>query len=269
MYIYKNIGHEKERIFVIVVSLFIQFKSSFTTRISVYFGAGNVSKKVENNSLLSSGGQYILPNLRSFVPKVFAYFDADLTYYFNNDYALNFGVNTFEVFYSDQFELGGSNKNKLGGSVNGFGTQNTISYALTTSKKIYLTEKFSVSPEIGLGLINYKNSSSSGSSKTIIDRPNFNYTFSQKNSTEHIKNGVYVPFNLKFQYSILKCLSANLKAGYQLNFKDYHTKNKIEYTATDAPNEIGKAQYKYNNFLFMSLGASLQIFDENGQFLLH
>jgi hypothetical protein len=237
-------------------------------QVSMHLGGGDVSQKVENITTLSSGGQYVIPGNRKLSPSIFKYFETDITYFLKNNYAVNLGLNAFELFYSDEFFREGTQGRSMQRFGGGYGTQNSISYSLTLSKIIPLFQKFSMSPEIGLGIINYKNSISFGYGTQTIENQNVKFVFNQKNYSQHIRNGMYLPFNLKIQYPISNNLSINVKGGYQLHFNDYHTKNIVEYTSSEAPDEKGRAEYKYNNFLFLSIGATLQVFDENNKFQL-
>jgi hypothetical protein len=237
-------------------------------QLSAHFGIGEVSKKVENITTLSSGGQYVLPTLQGRSPYDLIYFDADLTYYFKNDYAINFGVNSTEVSYYDEFEPQTNQKILSGNFWVGHGPGNSTSFSITASKKISISKRLFLIPETGLGLMTFKKPVLSSFGTSVLVDQNTRFLKTTNRYTSHINDGIYLAINFKLQYQIFDFLAINAKTGYQLHFNEYHTKNTIEYTSTNLPNEIGRAEYKYTNLLFFSLGTTLQLFDKNGKFQL-
>jgi hypothetical protein len=245
-----------------VLNFIFNLAISGQLQLSTHFGRGRPSYNVDNKVQIFEGARYLAPNL---VSRPFPTFDLELSYFINNEFAINAAINTFEVSHSQRFIL--KNTQGLNGRKSGSqGSWNTTCFSLTISKNIPLTDKLNILPEIGIGQLNHYGTSSGGISGGGFGNRDTMFSFTGERKVTNNKTGYYLPLNIKLQYPILDFLAANFKIGYQLHFNDYFTKIDIEYSSPNFPNKIGLVEYRYKNLLSFSIGATVQIFDENGKF---
>jgi hypothetical protein len=253
-----------KKIYFLLFTLNVIFNLAISAQlqVSTHFGLGRPSYNVDNKVQIFEGARYLAPNL---VSSPFPTFDLELNYFIKNKIAINIAYNTFEVSHSQRFII--ENFQGLnGGSFSSAGSWTASCFSVSLSKNIPLSNNLALIPEIGIGQLNYSGSTSGGGAGGGFGNRDTMFNFTGKRKVTNNSTGYYLPMNIKLQYPIIDFLAANFKVGYQLHFNDYFTKTDIEYSSPNFPNKIGLAEYKYKNLLSFSIGATLQIFDENGKF---
>jgi hypothetical protein len=199
------------------------------------------------------------------------FYEVALKYYLKNKYAVNLGYNSIiynslESFYWISFR---DNNGFFFNSSSFFGNEKKSikwinNFSLTLSKDMNLSNKFSLIPEIGLGLMSYNGHPENTEIFTV--RKTIENQFLEFNGnliTSRIDNGIYIPLSLKISYQTYEQSSFYFLIGNHINLTDYHYKERIEYEYSIDPSVMGIAEYKYRNFKYFALGFSIILVDKH------